>query len=92
MTIAMYDEMTAMIVRENARLRAQVAELRAAQTPRPMAEAPRDGTWVILWTAGRWNILCSRGEHWIDDENRVYLANRTSVWLPLPPAPTTEMK
>ncbi len=34
--------------RENEAMKAEVAELRAAQTPRPMSEAPRDGTRRVI--------------------------------------------
>ena len=76
------------------RLTAEVAELRAAQTPRPMETAPRDGTQVLLELEsgirmmGRW--LKDHGGAWELRPN--YVSAKDSVfvgWLPLP-APTTE--
>lgn len=41
-----------------AELESALATLRAAQTPRPIAEAPKDGTWVLAWTASvGWAVL-----------------------------------
>ena len=89
----MYDEMTAMIVRENARLRAQVAELRAAQTPRPMAEAPRD-EWILLCYAdgsrNKSRAWKGRAGAWIEEDGIGTDAKGAIGWLPLPPAPTED--
>jgi hypothetical protein len=69
--------------------------LRAAQ-PRPMAEAPRDGTQVLLEfesgirMMGRW--LKDHGGAWELRPNFISAKDSVFVgWLPLP-APTTEAK
>jgi len=77
---------------ENERLQSRVAELEAAQTPRPIEDAPRDGTmilayrkslktWGVAYMDGHmWNVSPYGGE-WLDDD-------AFSGWLPLPPATT----
>ena len=77
---------------ENERLQSRVAELEAAQTPRRIEDAPRDGTmilayrkslktWGVAYMDGHmWNVSPYGGE-WLDDD-------AFSGWLPLPPATT----
>jgi hypothetical protein len=60
-----------------------------AQTPRPMGEAPRDGTWVLVWAASQWNILKYRHDAWEDEDGAIWMPGAASRWLPLPPAPAT---
>jgi hypothetical protein len=91
------DYMDAKVARrdaEIARLTAEVAELRAAQ-PRPMAEAPRDGTEIRLYIKGLVlkAVWTSDGfDRWFLPEQHfpVVTDDEADGWLPLPPAPTTE--
>lgn len=66
--------------------------------PRPMAEAPRDGTWVLAQFASRdtqyrpplrFVIVSFRTDEphenwWRNAENEIYLASDFAGWLPLP--------
>lgn len=86
----MYDELTTLRAelakkdKEVERLQARVAELEAAQTPRPIEDAPRDEEFYAL-------IRCSRDfDHGIGIEpcDGYFEGVVLEGWLPVPPAPT----
>ena len=76
------------------RVCAEVAELRAEHTPRPMAEAPRDLTQILAY----WRPMCKwvetyydeRYEGWILPNQNTCSDSGFTGWLPLPPAPTED--
>jgi hypothetical protein len=72
------------------RLRAEVAELRDAQTPRPMETAPRDGTEILVWQQGEWALVSFDTGDWYTQDGVRFDVAPYALWLPLPPAPTTE--
>jgi len=74
---------------------AQVKELLSVRTPRPIADAPKDGKTYILvfgpryvsWKSAVWNRHFS---DWADGlsciDARVF--STATHWMPMPPAPT----
>lgn len=75
------------------RLARRVQELQAAQTPRPMETAPRDGRWLLL-DSDEWGWMEWQGIMTVDDvecwvSRDGYAENSESFlrWLPLPPTP-----
>ena len=64
-------------------------------TWQPIDTAPKDGTWVLLWTGNECRIAmwdewedpeCPVTQGWFDDGDGMYIENPTH-WMPLPEAP-----
>jgi len=73
------------------RLRARAAEMERAQQWRPIAEAPRDGTSVLLGWSGHDDWTCTaywNGDAWSADNFLEWMTQPTH-FRPLPPAPDT---
>lgn len=68
------------------RLRAESEALKRATSPRPMSEAPRDGTSVLVCAGSKWITVHWFGS-WLENEESTYRDNELTAWLPLPPEP-----
>ena len=65
---------------------ARIAELEAAQVPRDMVSAPRDGTMMNLAVRVRWrdDVRDDGSGAWVDDDDIEWGLSGISGWLPLP--------
>lgn len=71
-----------------AELEAHIAQLEEASRWRPMREAPRDGTEVLIWCLGqRYEIAVWGYDVWIGDSDKRYEESQVSAWRPLPAPP-----
>lgn len=57
----------------------RVKELEEAQKPRPMSEAPTDGTWITVAIDVSWN-----GRFWEDTDGDDVNLDLADGWFPLP--------
>lgn len=70
------------------RLRARIAELEASQAWRPMSEAPRDRTEVLLATVGgEIHIGLCHGSGWWSADDLIGHREDMAGWMPLPALP-----
>jgi len=53
-------------------------------TWRPIETAPKDGTWVLLWSDSHWSVARNDRGRWDDGER---WQDRATHWMPLPAPP-----
>ena len=73
-------------------LRARAVEMERAQQWRPIAEAPRDGTSVLLGWSGHddWTCTACWSEGGWSADNYLEWMTQPTHFRPLPPAPDTQ--
>ncbi|KFI27790.1 hypothetical protein CN97_00825 [Haematobacter massiliensis] len=95
--------MTDIIEISNAMLERRIAQARQEGMPKwqPIATAPRDGTWVVVWfgfstddarpIVVRWSPGRCDLYPWLGDDGR-YAHRCTMAWMPIPAPPSQDSK